>query len=105
MEAEGTGSPEEVRNGEAMSNDIRYKEVISHPNWDPDHYRIRLPQETIASLPIKQVNRKEFREVLVQWDYNPTFYYPDKKICVRGEMGYDLNFRYVLEEREGDETL
>lgn len=59
--------------------------------------RFLLSWEEIKKLPIKYCkNRRPINKAMESWFYNPVYWYPKYSRKIKGECGYDNNFRYVL---------
>jgi len=72
------------------------KELIAL-GFDSKTLRLLLDWKTIKRLPIKYCgNKRPVYRAMEGWFYNPVGYYPRNAKRIRGEMGYDEKFRYVL---------
>ncbi len=73
-------------------------EIEKHKYYNTITFRLELPKDVLEELPIKQINTKDFIELLKNADYNPICYYNKRIDIAENEMGHDVNFRYVLKK-------
>lgn len=75
-----------------------FEKTRRHPNWDENRLRIVLPISEIARLRVKVISRDERRLVLATVEFNPwQISYPSATFLLPGEIGHDLNYRYVVD--------
>ncbi len=78
---------------------MSFEEARKHPNWNESKLRIMLPSEVIGKMSVKVVTLSELREIKCSVFFNPfQIAYPGSKFIVNGEVGHDLNYRYLVSE-------
>jgi len=75
-----------------------FEKACNHPNWDENKLRIVLPVSEIERLRVKVITRDERRRILTTVEFNPwQISYPNAPFILLGEIGHDLNYRYVVD--------
>jgi len=75
-----------------------YSDLMSHPNFNFDKFRIILSSEQLSSLPIQEIAYSKLCQLQRTIFFNPSYYY-DKIIPLSpSEVGHDLQARYVCYE-------
>jgi len=80
-----------------MTEDL-FEKARNHPNWNENKLRIELPVSEIEKLPVKVITQGERRKILATVAFNPwQIGYPNASFILLGEIGHDLNYRYVVD--------
>jgi len=74
------------------------EELTSHEYFNSGKMKIILPVKELKKLPIKEIDKMDWYEVSCQVTFNPLPMYAEKLPIYRGEVGHDLEFRYVVKE-------
>ena len=73
--------------------------IENHKYFDPETFRIKLPKEELEELPFKELNKTEqYINLCQELDFNSINCYSSIIPIEKGEVGHDLNFRYIFEE-------
>ncbi len=76
---------------------MEFEGARKHPRWNEDRLRLILPVEEIERLNVKFLSQIELRKVLSDIAFNPwQVAYPDAQFIFQGEVGHDLDYRYVV---------
>jgi len=71
-------------------------EIKNHPKYNSKSLRIHLSQEEIKSLSLKIISENELRNLECEADFNPTYFYKERMEINIGEVGHDLEYRYII---------
>ena len=74
-----------------------YSDLLIHPHFNPIEFRIVLPRDQLLSLPIRKINHDQLKQLQKTVTFNPCQYYSEVIPLLFGELGHDLEARYVLE--------
>ena len=76
---------------------MNFKDQLIKMGFSEDNLRLLLDWQTIKNIPIKYCkNRGPIYKAMKGWFYNPIYHYPKYSRRIKGECGYDDQYRYVL---------
>lgn len=72
------------------------QDIQNKDGYDPQSMRVFIRPEILKSMPFKEIDNKDFESVMCKASFNPIVYYPRNVVLKQNEVGYDSNFRYVV---------